>query len=434
MKLRFIAAVLALLLVLGATASAEEGFAGFNVVIVGEDNDTNSLSMDDEDGLSVKLGSWSIAADWSDKTNDDAPFVWAYLDAQIMNWTLSTLNIAESLSAKLTYNGSYDFAGIPQYELASLGVLERLDGKLAFKIPLIVALAAPEELEVTIKSLNDEQTFPVDMVAAAAELDAGNFPFSYATAETDGLEFAVVEDAYVLPAYKGSYEEVARWLIQPVKLINWNSETIDLQADSLTGSLVYRGKYAFQGEYEYSKSSITPLEAIDVTLAVRIPVAVTEAGKNDTELWISSELSEYKDTFDMPAAVRNKYYAVQPVEGAARGFIYNDEGWYTSTNAGVSDSYSLCAVHFKFNGGGTLTIHYSNSGEGGYDFGVLSDLDKTLPLNNSADGAKYKLSNETNDVQYTVNDSAEHFIYIKYRKDGSNDKGSDCLRFQISMD
>lgn len=122
------------------------------------------------------------------------------------------------------------------------------------------------------------------------------------------------------------------------------------------------------------------------------------------------------------------------------GFALNDNGYYESNNKKKASSYALCKVTINTLQAFTLTIPYISSGENGYDYGIFGQLDTELANNNTDDGttgsAKVKLnckgqaSTDVKQVSYDI-PAGEHFIEIKYRKDGSGDQGNDSLQFKI---
>lgn len=133
-------------------------------------------------------------------------------------------------------------------------------------------------------------------------------------------------------------------------------------------------------------------------------------------------------------------YAVEAVSGASYGFALNDAGYYESSNQGVTSSYSLCKVTFNTQGYYTLYLDCINDGESNYDFGILSQVDTTLNLSFVEDSANVFKSfkglsgTEVQTVDYGVPNAGEHFIYVKYKKDGSGDTGSDSLQFKVRME
>lgn len=121
-------------------------------------------------------------------------------------------------------------------------------------------------------------------------------------------------------------------------------------------------------------------------------------------------------------------------------FELNENGYYESNNKGIGNSYSLCKVTFNNEKRLLIPISYINSGENNYDYGIFSNIDQTLSSSNSDDGAtgstlvfkncKGESSTDVKEITYEI-PAGEHFIYIKYRKDGSGDNANDSLQFKI---
>ncbi len=120
------------------------------------------------------------------------------------------------------------------------------------------------------------------------------------------------------------------------------------------------------------------------------------------------------------------------------GFFINDNGYYESNNKGANSSYALCKLSFNANiDNATLVLNFINSGESSYDFGIISNIDTTLASSNSEDSSNvyhsFKGESSTNVVEltYTEISKGEHFITIKYKKDGSSHSGNDSLQFKV---
>ena len=122
------------------------------------------------------------------------------------------------------------------------------------------------------------------------------------------------------------------------------------------------------------------------------------------------------------------------------GFALNDAGYYESNNQKKGSSWALCKVTINAPQPFTLTIPYISSGESNYDYGIFGQLDTELANSSADDGTtgstKVKLnckgqaSTDVKQVSYDI-PAGEHFIEIKYRKDGSGDQGNDSLQFKI---
>ena len=89
-------------------------------------------------------------------------------------------------------------------------------------------------------------------------------------------------------------------------------------------------------------------------------------------------------------------YSVTTAPNAAYGFNLNTStGYYTSTNAGVSNSASVCRVTFNFPVDCLVTISYINYAEATYDYGIFGNIDSSLNTGYTAD-SNVKLACNTN--------------------------------------
>jgi hypothetical protein len=86
----------------------------------------------------------------------------------------------------------------------------------------------------------------------------------------------------------------------------------------------------------------------------------------------------------------------------------------------------------------TMLLDCINWAENNCDYGILSNLDTTLTLSSNADYTNvYKSfsgqnSSAVQQVTYSI-PSGEHFIYIKYKKDGSQHINNDSFQFKVSF-
>lgn len=133
-------------------------------------------------------------------------------------------------------------------------------------------------------------------------------------------------------------------------------------------------------------------------------------------------------------------YKVEAVEGATYSFTENSSGYYQSGNKGVATSYALCKVSFNLYEERKLYVDCISYGESKYDYGILSTLNNTLSLDNTADSTNvqksfYNLSSSSvQTVEYGIIPIGESFIYIKFRKDGSTNSNNDTLQFKIRLE
>ena len=120
-------------------------------------------------------------------------------------------------------------------------------------------------------------------------------------------------------------------------------------------------------------------------------------------------------------------------------FALNSDGYYESNNKGVNNSYALCKVTFNaLYDGCSLILDCINYAESSFDFGILSKLDTELNANSSVDSTdlieksfKGSSMSSVQRYQYINISKGEHFIYIKFRKDGSNSNYNDSFQFKV---
>lgn len=119
------------------------------------------------------------------------------------------------------------------------------------------------------------------------------------------------------------------------------------------------------------------------------------------------------------------------------GFIENSSGYYASNNKGIHNSFAYCRVRFIVHNQTDLSISYINSGESNYDYGLFSNLDTDLiaDVNNTSTNVyKSCYGQSSTDVKTLIYNQVpvgEHYITIKFRKDGSSSSGNDSLQFKL---
>lgn len=122
--------------------------------------------------------------------------------------------------------------------------------------------------------------------------------------------------------------------------------------------------------------------------------------------------------------------------GTVYDFVLNSNGYYESTNQGLDNTASVCKVVIKNPGGLVMKVHVINYGENNYDYGIFSEINQTLSLNNVVDSNYFKsykglsVQNLVQILDYGVVPE-NCFIYVKYRKDYSSSVGDDSLQFKI---
>lgn len=132
-------------------------------------------------------------------------------------------------------------------------------------------------------------------------------------------------------------------------------------------------------------------------------------------------------------------YSVTKPDSGSYMFNLNSNNYYESNNKGVQSSYALAKITFTAEKNDSVfALDCISYGESGYDYGILSNLDTTLSSSNSVDGSSSiyynfygKSSSNVVRITYTGISAGEHFIYAKYRKDGSSDVGNDSFQFKV---
>jgi hypothetical protein len=132
-------------------------------------------------------------------------------------------------------------------------------------------------------------------------------------------------------------------------------------------------------------------------------------------------------------------YTVTDVPGATYGFEYDEAtGYYVSKNKNKSSSYALCRVDIENPTGKLVTFNCVQSSEYNYDYGMLSLVNTTLntsstPDNNSFLKRNFKGTSSTSVQTVSYGNITDGFIYVKYRKDGGGNNGSDTFKFKVEF-
>lgn len=120
------------------------------------------------------------------------------------------------------------------------------------------------------------------------------------------------------------------------------------------------------------------------------------------------------------------------------GFALNSNDYYESNNKAHASSAAVCRVDFHLPVESTITFSLINYAESTYDYGLLSEIDKTLNTNASADSSNVYWSGQNNNsssvqtVTYTIS-AGDHYIYVKYFKDSYTDSNNDSLQFKVAI-
>lgn len=130
------------------------------------------------------------------------------------------------------------------------------------------------------------------------------------------------------------------------------------------------------------------------------------------------------------------YTVTAKADGATYGFSESG-GVYTSTNGGVKSSASVARIDMTVSKTSLLTLSCISNGESQFDYGVIYSID-TIPTSLTYtvnDGEVFKsFHSEASATAQTITmevPEGEHYVYLKYRKDGSNDTSPDMFSFQV---
>lgn len=145
-------------------------------------------------------------------------------------------------------------------------------------------------------------------------------------------------------------------------------------------------------------------------------------------------------TNQLVGGVVSNTYTVSTPSGASYGFNLNNNSYYESTNQGRANSAALARVNLNLETDCVVTFSYINYAEATYDYGIFGRIDTALSTSSTADSNPYLAcsanSANTSNVQtltYQVS-AGNHFIDVKYRKDGYTDSYNDSLQFKVSIE
>ena len=121
--------------------------------------------------------------------------------------------------------------------------------------------------------------------------------------------------------------------------------------------------------------------------------------------------------------------------GASYGFSKTSDGYYTSSNAGVANSASVCRVNFTNNTGAAYTVTFNciNYAESNYDYGIIGKINTALRPTYTAYTKSFSgsQSSSVQTVKLSV-PTGTSWVDVKYRKDSSVDRNNDSLKFKIT--
>lgn len=137
-----------------------------------------------------------------------------------------------------------------------------------------------------------------------------------------------------------------------------------------------------------------------------------------------------------PTEMGSASWTVSSVDGALYGFTMNDDGYYESTNKKIPNSAALCKVTIENPENLDVYIDCINYAEYNYDYGILSQVDKTLSTSYTADSIYYKSFKYDNSgrVEPIYYGQVSGTIYIKFIKDSGTNSNNDSLQFRVRFE
>lgn len=208
-----------------------------------------------------------------------------------------------------------------------------------------------------------------------------------------------------------------------------DKEPTDITVTASNSDAIEIGQYTIDA---VNKTITIPVTSKNVTDTVAVTLNATFEGKVQSKM-LSIKI---KETFKTPS------FTVTDVEGASYNFTLNSNGYYESTNKKVNNSAALCKLDITdLEDTSKIIFDCINSGEADFDFGMISKINTTLSTTNDEDSASnlfvnFKGQSSTSVVTktYPISAVAACFFTLKFRKDGSGDKGNDSLQFKVRFE
>ncbi len=248
--------------------------------------------------------------------------------------------------------------------------------------------------------------------------------------------------------------------------ISRNEDTMNLSIVSGQSSFV-SGYYVYNGDTQYTNlGTSTSWSMLNVTKNVTYTFGVKVKGSNflDSPLSNTFNYGRYDLTITTSehitssAALTNvigygkTYTTTFSIQGdqvqmldsltisnpssSSYTFAMTTSGYIESNNQKIASSYAYAKLVFTLETAVShLYILYVNNGESSYDYGTISKIDTDLSQSTSDDSStlyagffKGQSYTDTKTLDLGACAAGEHYITIKYKKDGSGDTGNDSLR------
>ena len=188
-------------------------------------------------------------------------------------------------------------------------------------------------------------------------------------------------------------------------------------------------------------AAVNEINQFGSNLKNRLRTALNNKGITDSSTtYTINDLIEVVESDDtVYKKVYPSSYTVTTVSGASYGFNYNSStGYWTSTNAGKNNTAAVCKVTIDNPGAKTVRIYFINWAEGGYDYGIIGNMNTTLSTTNTEDASsKVRFScsstNTSSEEFVTLGTGKTGWFYVKYIKDNSSHSYNDNFQFRIEF-
>lgn len=170
----------------------------------------------------------------------------------------------------------------------------------------------------------------------------------------------------------------------------------------------------------------------------RSRLAAALIAKGCEDITASSSLEDILTVIESESVISGKEsWSVEQISGAQYGFTYvsGSPSYWKSLNGNVDNSYALCKLVINNPNGKTVTLNIQQSSEYNFDFGLISKINTTLSLSNTADSSclkSWKGSTSRAWQTYPLG-TGSGWYYIKYKKDSSDHLYDDCFRFYVTF-
>ncbi len=243
-------------------------------------------------------------------TEAPAQSVYVIVNAHIQNMGTVTCQLKESVKATLTWQGQYVYEATAEYHREQVEMLVETDGVFTFCLPEIAAMAPEAELALSFDVDGTPQDKPFTFSAAAVP-GVVRPAFEYSGRHTDGLDIALDAPKFA-DEYNGERDDAYRWLVIPVRLINWGKAPVTLAEEQLKVTLTYLGRYGIAGSLALEAETLDPLHTASGVAVFKTPMVVATAEEDQLGMLVSVREQQWQPEFSL-TAVPAPVTALMPV-------------------------------------------------------------------------------------------------------------------------